>query len=220
MLYLLILVIIITVLFFISKLTIKKIAQFFYRLTKNKNTTIYLLSFLFFPGTVVHELSHAAMAALLQVNIGDISLWPNIDGDQVKLGSVQIERTDFIRRFIIGVAPVIFGVALLYAVVFFTLTYNKAVILNYIIAGYSIFTVSNSMYSSKRDMEGALEFLILLLCILVTALVLGFRPWQFVFPQVFVETLSLLDKLLISPILIDLAIILSFVLLKKLRKNR
>src|SRR5580704_5390415 len=90
------------VLFLLSRNLTRVLSHFFYQLTKNKTFTISALAFLFFPGTVIHELAHALFAGLLGVHVGEIEFMPKIEGDKVKLGSVQIAQTDPIRRFLIG----------------------------------------------------------------------------------------------------------------------
>ncbi len=64
------------------------------------------------PGVAVHELSHWAMAKLLLVPTGRVSLFrpTRLDGaDRVRLGYVQIARTDVWRTSAVGVAPLLGG---------------------------------------------------------------------------------------------------------------
>jgi hypothetical protein len=65
---------------------------------------------LLLPGILIHELSHWLVANLLGVRTGEISLWPSRrPGNQTRMGSVRVARTDPFRASLIGVAPLISG---------------------------------------------------------------------------------------------------------------
>lgn len=65
---------------------------------------------LLLPGILIHELSHWLTAKLLGVRTGKISFGPsNRRGNQMRLGSVTVARTDPFRASLIGVAPLISG---------------------------------------------------------------------------------------------------------------
>ncbi len=145
--------------FFLSHTVSQRLSQVFLFITRSQKITIYVLSFLFLPGIIVHELSHWLMASLLFVKTGDIEFVPQIHGDKVKLGSVAVAKTDPVRRFFIGIAPIIFGLLTifsLYLILFprFSLTVSWKEILFL----YLLFEIGNTMYSSSKDMEGAIEF--------------------------------------------------------------
>lgn len=163
-------------LFLLSREVTKKLSYVFFRITRSKSATIYLLALLFFPGTVIHELSHFLMAALLFVPVGQIDLWPKIEGDNVKLGSVQVAQTDIFRRFLIGAAPFLFGVTLLLAILFYAVNVK---LLNetwfIILMIYIAFEIGNTMFSSKKDMEGALELFGGIIFIVLVFYLLGVR---------------------------------------------
>jgi hypothetical protein len=80
-------------------------------LLMGENEAAMLLYFvLLLPGILIHELSHWLMATLLGVRTGQISLWPSKrQGNQMRMGSVRIARTDPFRGSLIGVAPLISG---------------------------------------------------------------------------------------------------------------
>lgn len=163
-------------LFFLSKLVQYRISAVIYKATRNPQTTIYLMAFLFFPGTIIHELSHLLMAGLLFVRTGSIDLWPKMEGDGVKLGSVTVAETDIFRRFLIGAAPFFFGTSLIVGLLFFAAQNN--LFSNYLyslILGYAAFEIGNTMFSSPKDMEGALELLATLLLLGTIFYFLGVR---------------------------------------------
>ena len=79
-------------------------------LVGNNEAAMYLYFVLLLPGILIHELSHWLAAKLLGVRTGKISLWPSKRrGNQMRMGSVQVARTDPFRSSLIGVAPLISG---------------------------------------------------------------------------------------------------------------
>lgn len=95
-------------------------------LTKSRPAAISIISFIFFPGTVIHELSHLFTAEILGVRTGGLTLAPEgLQESNIRTGSVLISKTDPIRRAIIGIAPVIVGLISLS-----TLSYFLAQIIN------------------------------------------------------------------------------------------
>lgn len=164
------------ILFLLSRILTSSLSIFFFRIIRSKRFTIYLLAFLFFPGTLLHEVAHAAMARLLFVPVYHIEFLPKLEGDSVKLGSVSIAKTDHIRRLLIGMAPFLIGTISLLFIFFFTqknqLFINAAVDC---IVGYVAFEISNTMFSSKKDLEGAIELLLILFLVVGLLYLLGFR---------------------------------------------
>lgn len=164
------------ILFLLSRQLTRVLSYFFYRLTKSNKVTISLLAFLFFPGTVVHELAHAVAAGLMGVRVGTIEFVPKVEGDHVKLGSVQIAHTDPIRRFLIGAAPFFVGTGLLLSLLFFAVQHNWFANLAASIGiGYAVFEIGNTMFSSRKDMDGALELLVVVVTLIVIFYLLGIR---------------------------------------------
>src|SRR5260221_5738718 len=106
-------------LFFLSKQLTMVVSRYFFRISHSKNLTVYLMALLFFPGTLIHELSHFLMAHLVMVQTGKIEFWPKLEGDTVKLGSVEVAKTDPFRRLLIGMAPFLFGTVILLALLFY-----------------------------------------------------------------------------------------------------
>jgi len=163
-------------LFFTSKIVHASIFRTAYRFTNSKGISITILSLIFFPGVLIHELSHLLMAGILFVPVGDMELVPKVEGESVTMGSVRVAQTDFIRRFFIGIAPLLMGGSLLLITIFYFakdfsfekifVPFNIGV---YILFLYVIFVVVNTMFSSKKDMEGTVELLVVLLIISVGA---------------------------------------------------
>ena len=129
--------------------------------------TIYSLALVFLPGTIIHEVSHYLMARLLFVPVGKMELIPKQVGEHVKLGSVSIGKADPFRRLLIGIAPFLAGTSLI-IITLFIAEQNSLWSINYatIAIFYVLFEIGNSMFSSRKDLEGAFVVLIiLLLCI-------------------------------------------------------
>lgn len=202
-------------LFLLSKIVTTKLSLLFYHLTRSKTATINLIALLFFPGTVIHELSHFLMAALLFVPVGEMNFWPKMeDENTVRLGSVQIAETDIFRRFLIGAAPFLFGVLLLLGLLFYLvsqhlLTHQWI----FFLMVYVAFEIGNTMFSSKKDMEGALELFGVILFFIIVFYFLGiripsFNPETLFINQTIVEVFKQGSLFLLVPLGIDILVLL------------
>lgn len=181
--------------------------------------SINIFSFLFLPGVIIHELSHMLIAVALFVPVGHMEFSAQKNEGGIKLGSVEIARTDPIRRSIIGFAPVFLGLMLIVAIVYFFSTnisffqntniYIFSLVIFFV--GYLLFAISNTMFSSKKDMEGALEILITLAILFLIAYVLGFRiSFSYVGNIFNKEVVSVIQKssiFLLAPLIMDVAIL-------------
>ena len=164
-------VVLLSILFFLSRKLTRLLSHIFMRLFRSQSVTIHLLSFLFLPGVVLHELSHLLIANLLLVPTGEVEFFPEIHGSEVKMGSVAIARTDPLRRFLIGIAPLLGGIGLMLVAslyLFTTLFSLQSVLLFYI-----IFEIANTMFSSSKDMEGAIGFVVGVVAIGIILQLLG-----------------------------------------------
>lgn len=162
-------------LFFLSRSITRLLSHLLIEIFHSHTVAIHVLSFLFLPGVILHELSHLLLANLLLVPTGEVEFFPEIHGSQVKMGSVAIARTDPLRRFLIGVAPVIGGLGMMLLLSSFltgaVFSWQSALLL------YGIFQIVNTMFSSSKDMEGALGFAIGALLLLLALQLLGVPVW-------------------------------------------
>lgn len=159
-----------TGLLFLSRLVVQKLYTFFLLVFRSRSVAVSIVTLLLFPGTVVHELSHLFTAEILGVRTGKLSLAPeSIRGDpstplrasSIKTGSITIAQTGPIRRAAIGLAPIFAGITTLTAISYF-LKLNFTALqgptlqlaLIYGLSFYLLFTISNSMFSSREDMRG------------------------------------------------------------------
>lgn len=168
MLYFLLFIFELTALFFLSKRLIESLARLIFELTNNHKMVINILAVLFLPGTIIHELAHLLFAGVMFVPVGELNVVPEIESTGVKLGSVQIGKTDPFRRMLIGVAPIILGMLLIFSVFLFV-QFGISPWWQVILAVYLIFQIGNTMFSSKKDVEGSILFIILILMLVSTA---------------------------------------------------
>jgi len=140
-------------------------------LANDKEVALWLYAILLFPGVLLHEVSHALVAALLGVNIGRIHLLPRRVGKLIQLGYVPVEQTDFVRASLIGVAPLFCGGAVIVLIGYWV--FGSAGVMEALSAGnwalalqnfamsfktpdvwiwaYLIFAIGNTMLPSKSD---------------------------------------------------------------------
>lgn len=79
-------------------------------LTHRNDISLAIFSLLFFPGVLLHELSHFLLARLMGVHTGGFSLIPRpLEDGRLQLGYVETAKTDFVRDALIGVAPLLAG---------------------------------------------------------------------------------------------------------------
>jgi hypothetical protein len=195
-------------LFLLARYLIKSLSRVFFRITKSEKITIAILSYFFLPGTIVHELSHLLAAGLLLVKTGDMELTPKIIEDGVRLGSVEVEKTDILRRAVIGVAPVLIGMAVIFGTLFYLQTLKSANLIIYALAFWIIFEVANTLFSSRKDLEGTLELLITSSILLTAVFILKpeiMRQFFALFQKAdVINFFKHADLFLTAPILIDL----------------
>lgn len=177
-------------LFFSSRKMIQLLSLVFFHTTKSEKWSIMFLALLFLPGVVIHEFAHYLMAKLLVVPVGQMEFMPHIHDNRLKLGSVSIAQTDPLRRFLIGVAPVLGGVGILYGIslLSFSPMLAKFFLLKKVLLVFVIFEVGNTMFSSRRDIEGSIFFIVIILGIFGILLLL--------FPSLF-HSLSVVSLFLV-----------------------
>ena len=88
----------------------REIQILFLLLTRKPVIALGLFSLLFFPGVLLHELSHYLVARLLGVRTGRFSLLPSLMADgKLRLGYVETAGSDVVRDALIGTAPLLSG---------------------------------------------------------------------------------------------------------------
>lgn len=137
-------------LYIFSRAVVKQLYSFFDIFIKSQKLVFIMVSILYFPGTIIHEMSHFFAAIILFLNVKDIRIFPEFENDHIRLGSVSFEKKDFIRGILVGVAPIIFAMLIFFIIATNSLYPTSSFGLN-ILFGYLIFTISSTMFSSKKD---------------------------------------------------------------------
>ncbi len=180
-----------TGLYFLARSVSLTIYHFAYLIFGSRTVAISLTTLIFFPGTVVHELSHLFTAEVLGVRTGKLSLVPeNIEEEEVTAGSVQIAKTDPFRRYVIGFAPLIVGLVTVAALSYWLPQLLEEAFIRPRLASqgealrifatlfgtmYLLFVVSNSMFSSREDLKGFVGFTIAIGLIISAGYIAGIR---------------------------------------------
>lgn len=207
-----------TFLFLLSQKIQTSVFNNVFILTKSKKLSIGILIVLLLPGTIIHELSHFLMATILRVQTGELTVFPAIENDEVKAGKLFLGQTDPFRLTIIGLAPILIGLFLIYILCklfipdfSYLITHNSqptTSIMSFVIC-YLLFVISITMFSSKKDLQG--------LIISLPIVVLIFGGLYFAGVRVFLENnllwkieafMSNLNFYLLLTVIIDLSIFL------------
>jgi hypothetical protein len=229
--YFILLIVTLIILFVTSQKIFSSLFYLLIKIVRSKNFTISMLSLFFFPGVVIHEVAHALMAGLLQVRVGDMEFSPVLSDGGLKMGSVQIGHTDPLRRFLIGVAPIIIGGGVLSIILYYftqwitldTLFNSFSNVLLLLVSLYGIFVITNTMFSSKKDMEGAIALGIFFTLVIVIIFIAGKGEWilwlvnQITLNSSIQEIVKRMLLLLLIPLSINLSVIGAFYLLFRRR---
>ena len=181
LLQLILILFLLILLLLLSRKISSQIYFLFFLLTNSQKISITILSLFLLPGTIIHELSHFLLASILRVPTGELSVIPTIDEKtgQVKAGKLMLGGSDPFRHTLIGLAPTIIGLALIFVTgkIFFPniqpTTYNLQPIA--FLGFYLLFVVSTTMFSSKKDMESLKIALPIALLIILTFYLIGLR---------------------------------------------
>jgi hypothetical protein len=172
-----------TVLYILSRIFVRKLFILLFRLTKDRGEAVSILGWIFLPGTFIHEVSHLITALFLLVPVGRINLLAETEDKGIKLGSVQIGQTDFIRGSIIGLAPLLAGGGLTLWLISYSfshgLLHNPWIVIGLI---YLIFQLTHTMFSSKTDLRAVLELSVFIA--IVSAALVIFKvtaPFNFIY---------------------------------------
>jgi hypothetical protein len=167
-------------------------------LTRRADLAIVLFSILFFPGVLVHELSHYIVARLTGVRTGRLSLLPHpMPNGRLRLGYVETAAADPVRETLIGAAPLVSG-SLLVAYIGIN-RLGLPALWNQIQSGgltlfphslaavsaqqdfwiwfYLLFTISSMMLPSASDRRAWLPMAIVGIALLLLVIAAGAGPW-------------------------------------------
>jgi hypothetical protein len=177
----------------------REIQTVFLITTRHESMAIWIFSLLFFPGVILHELSHFVTAKLLGVETGKFSLIPQAMPDgRLQLGYVETARSDTIRDSIVGVAPLIVGgLFIAYAAIYKMYLLDlwdllRAGQVHLFMIGlqllptisdfwlwfYLTFTISSTMMPSASDRHAWLPLSIFAVILPALAILAGAGPWM------------------------------------------
>ncbi len=167
-------------------------------LTRHPMVALGIFAVLFFPGVLLHELSHFLMAQLLLVKTGRFSLIPQLMPEgQLRLGYVETHPTDWLRDSLIGAAPLITGGAAMAYLGSSRLGLSPLIdtlaqgqweafaqglfalpqLPDFWLWFYLAFTISSTMLPSQSDRRAWLPLAVILLLLASAALLAGAGPW-------------------------------------------
>ncbi len=173
--------------FLLSQAFTKNLFLFWFLLTTSKPWALRLSAVVLLPGTIIHELSHWFVAELLGVKTGAIDYMPRFESEGMRMGSIQIAKTDPFRFTLIGLAPLVVGISFMVIAVHFL----PAPVWNHFSWWPTIplisFTVlvSNTMFSSKADLGTAF-----VPAALLVFLSIGLYFWGVSFPVNLVDAVN------------------------------
>lgn len=220
-----------TLLFFLSRQLLKALGTLLVRITKNKKLAGEILTIVFLPGTVVHELSHFLLATLLLVPTGRLHFSPLQEEERIKLATMQVAKTDPLRRALIGLAPLLVGLgASVLAIVWFYKTHQSLIessplgllsLKETYLLGFVLFQVTNTMYASQEDLEGLLALgAAFILLAAATGLTIYFREIELpaIFSKISVSIPSIIPAALGVVLILNSLIFLVLLFLLKVFK--
>jgi hypothetical protein len=184
---------------FLQRALHREIQAFFLILTRSAGVTQVLFALIFFPGVLLHELSHFLSAKLLGVATGRFSLIPQAQPDgKLRLGYVETAMGGFVRDALIGAAPLVTGSAFVALTAIYLLhllpiwdvlrsedlgtfwTLLKAVpgSPDFWLWFYLTFTISSTMLPSQSDRHAWLPLGILVVGLVGVAILAGAGTWM------------------------------------------
>lgn len=153
--------------FVISRLILKELFLLLRKFFQTDFPVFSIISLLFLPGTIIHETAHFITALFLILPVKSMTIFPKWDDNEIKLGEVLYIKKDYLRAIIVGIAPVFFGIGILFSLFYFNIYPANNIWLN-ILYSYFIFSISANMFSSKQDLKDlALIIPVVLLLIII-----------------------------------------------------
>ena len=188
-----------TLLVWLVRLVHIGLQELFLLLTGDASIAVYLFQILMLPGVALHELSHYLAAKLLGIRVRSVSLKPKVSNGKVQMGAVSMNKPDFVRGVLIGMAPLLSGTAAILFIGYHVFDVNT--VIDAIRSGdlgaavvsvrsalavndawiwlYLLFAVGNAMLPSESDRESVWPMAALLAGIVAIAVAVGMGPTVF-----------------------------------------
>ena len=164
--FMLIFLLLIVAIYVISRLILKELFIFLRKFFETDFPVFVLVSFIFLPGTIIHETAHFITALFLILPVKSMSVFPKWDNNEIKLGEVLFVKKDFLRAILVGIAPIFFGIGILFSLFYFNIYPANNIGLN-ILYSYLIFSISANMFSSKQDLKDSLLIIPVILLMII-----------------------------------------------------
>jgi len=162
----LVFLLLIIAIYIVSRLILKELFILLRKFFQSDFVVFSLISLLFLPGTIIHESAHFITALLLILPVKSMTVFPKWDENEIKLGEVLFIKKDFLRAILVGVAPVFFGIGILFSLFYFHIYPANNIGLN-IFYAYLIFSISANMFSSKQDLKDLLLIIPVILLLII-----------------------------------------------------
>lgn len=184
---------------FLQRALHREIQAFFLILTRSAGVMHVLFALIFFPGVLLHELSHFLSAKMLGVATGRFSLIPQAQANgKLRLGYVETATGGFVRDALIGAAPLVTGSVFVALSAIYLLhlmpmwdvirsgDWGEFWTLLNVVPGspdfwlwfYLTFTVSSTMLPSQSDRHAWLPLGILVAGLVGVAILAGAGTWM------------------------------------------
>lgn len=174
-------------LFFISRKITGYLYKLIYLLTSSQKLALFVLVSLLLPGNIIHEVAHFIIATILRVPTGQLTVIPTIEKNgEVRAGRLMLGSTDPFRYTLVGIAPMITGLTLVYLIGKFSspffshlITANRPLTTNIFfllfVICYMLFVVSTTMFSSKKDLDSLIFVAPVLFLMTASLYLIGIR---------------------------------------------
>ncbi len=226
---------------YLQQLLHNEIVGLFFLLTRKLNVALVIFSIIFFPGVLIHELSHWVMARILGVRTGKIWLIPERTPEgNLRMGYVETQKADLIRDALIGVAPLLVcGLFVGYAglsklnldVIWLGMSAGQVEQIGDLLRMvygqpdfwlwfYLIFVVSSMMLPSESDRQAWMPMFVFALLLVGVALVAGAGGWMLANLAPWVNRLFAASAAVFGiSVLVHLLLLVPVVLFRKLLNN-
>lgn len=140
-------------LFFLTRTLLNLSFHLLRKIIHSDRFIIWLMALFYLPGTILHEISHYFFALILAMHPEEVSIFPHIDKNHIRLGHVVYRKRpgDIIRPIVVGVAPFFGAIATLWTIERFNL-FPGNVWWHTLLFGYLILAITANMFSSKQDL--------------------------------------------------------------------
>lgn len=145
---------------------------------------VYVVWFIYFPGILIHELSHLISAYALFLKVKSIHLLPVLttedNGEKsIKFGSVTYYKADPIRGLLVGIAPFFLG-SLVLILLFHYFPFPQEKMIYNVFFVYASFVISSTMFSSKQDLQDLMYVIPSIILIFLVFYFINFNPLSYI----------------------------------------